>query len=93
MQLFVDNKSTISLFKNPIFHSRSKHIETEFHFLRDQVSKGKLELVYCNTEEQVFDVFTKSLKHLRLEKLRDLLRLKSVNVLIKGKCCNSQNII
>jgi len=37
------------------------HIETKFHFLRDQVSKGKLELVYCCTEDQVIEF---SLSHL-----------------------------
>ena len=85
MRLFVDNKSAISLSKSPVFHGKSKHIETKFHFLRDQVSKGKLELVYCNTEDQVVDVFTESLKHLRVEKLRDLLGLKSAYVFIKGE--------
>jgi hypothetical protein len=45
MRLNVDNKSAISLARNPIAHGRSKHIETKYHFLRDQVSKGKLTVV------------------------------------------------
>jgi len=44
MKLRVDRKSA---------HGRSKHIETHFHFLRDQVNKGKLEVMHCKTEEQV----------------------------------------
>ncbi|KHN21173.1 Copia protein, partial [Glycine soja] len=44
VELLVDNKSAIDLAKNPVSHGRSKHIETKFHFLRDQVSKGKIEL-------------------------------------------------
>ena len=44
MRLLIDNKSTIDLAKHPVAHGRSKHIETKFHFLRDQVSKEKLEL-------------------------------------------------
>lgn len=46
-QLWVDNNFTISLSKNPVFHGRSKHIETKYHFLRDQVSRERMELVHC----------------------------------------------
>lgn len=55
VQLFVDNKSTISSAKSLVSHGRSKHIETKFHFLRDQVSKGKLELIYCYTKLKIDD--------------------------------------
>jgi len=81
IQLLVDNKSTISLSKNLVCHGRSKHIETKFHFLRDQVCQGRLELVYCPTENQVADVFTKALRQSRFERLRDLLGLKLINIL------------
>lgn len=70
MHLFIDNKSAISLAKNSVSHGRSKYIETMFHFLRDQVSKGRLELVYCCTKLQVDDVFTKSVKLERFKLLR-----------------------
>ncbi|GAU28769.1 hypothetical protein TSUD_357540, partial [Trifolium subterraneum] len=46
-ELMVDYKSAISLARNPIAHGRSKHIETKFHYLRDQVTKGKLKLTHC----------------------------------------------
>ena len=39
VKLLVDSKSAIDLAKNPVSHGRSKHIETKFHFLRDQVTK------------------------------------------------------
>lgn len=68
VQLLVDNKSAISLLKNPVSHGRSKHIETKYHYLRDRVSKGKLKLVFCPTEEQVANIFTKALKQSRFEK-------------------------
>ncbi|RDX92640.1 hypothetical protein CR513_25197, partial [Mucuna pruriens] len=51
MTLLIDNKSTIDLTKHPIAYGRSKHIETRFHFLRDQVTKGRLELDYFQLEE------------------------------------------
>lgn len=67
IQLLVDKKSAISLSKKSMCHRRSKHIETKFHLMRDQVSKGKLELVHCPTEEQVTNIFTKitQTKHIR----------------------------
>ena len=71
MQLCVDNQSTINLAKNSISHGRSKHIETKFHFLREQVGKGKLEVKHCNTKKKVTDIFTKPLKLDRFEELRE----------------------
>jgi hypothetical protein len=78
IELRVDNKSAINLTKNPITHGRSKHIETKFHFLRDQVTKGKIKLVYCKTEAQVADVFTKPLKIQRFKDLRKMLNVQSL---------------
>ena len=75
--MYVGNKSVISLSKNLDSHGKSKHIKTKYHFLRDQVSKGRLELVYCNTNDQVVDVFTKHLKYERFKKLRTLLNIES----------------
>lgn len=47
MKLFSDNKSAFDLENHPVCHGRSKHIERMYHFLRDQVNKGKLELEPC----------------------------------------------
>ncbi|KAK2403406.1 putative mitochondrial protein [Trifolium repens] len=77
VELMVDNKSA----KNPIAHGRSKHIETKFHFLRDQVSKGRIKLVYCKTEEQIADVLTKPLKIDRFKAMRKLLNMYSLDSL------------
>jgi hypothetical protein len=77
----VDNKSTISLARNPIAHGRSKHIETKFHFLRDQVSKGKLKLTHCRTEVQIVDILTKPLKIERFKELRKMLKVISLEYL------------
>ncbi|BAT79610.1 hypothetical protein VIGAN_02252300 [Vigna angularis var. angularis] len=82
VQLTVDNKSAISLSKNPVFHGRSKHISTKFHFLRDLVNQGKIELVHCSTEAQTVDIFTKALRQTRFEKLREMLNVKSLSSLV-----------
>ncbi|WOG92347.1 hypothetical protein DCAR_0311611 [Daucus carota subsp. sativus] len=60
--IYVDNKSAISLAKNPVSHSRSKHINIKYHFLREQVNDKNVELVHCRTEENLADIFTKPLK-------------------------------
>lgn len=68
IKLQIDNKSAINLVKNQISHGKSKYIETKFHFLRDQVIKGKLEVVYCPREKQMVDVLTKAIKQLQFLK-------------------------
>lgn len=62
-----DNKSAISITRNPSMHGRSRHIDTRFHFIRDLVSNGEINVVYCHTNEQVADVFTKALPNHKFE--------------------------
>ncbi|MCH82412.1 gag-pol polyprotein [Trifolium medium] len=81
IQLLVNNKSAINLARNPITHGRSKHIETRFHFIRDQVSKRKIVLSHCPTEEQEADILTKGLKHDRFIGLRNKNGVKSLEYL------------
>lgn len=78
IKLFIDNKSAISLSKNPVTHGRSKYIETKFHYLRDQVNEKKLELVYCSSQDQVAYVFTKVTKGERFPFLRHKLKVCDV---------------
>ena len=73
VELLVDNKSAIDLAKNPISHGRSKHIETKFRFLRDQVNNGKIDLKHCKTDLQVADIMTKALKIDRFKMLRKMM--------------------
>lgn len=57
-----DSSSAIKLSKNPVMHGRSKHIDVRYHFLRELTKAGTVELVHCNTQEQLADVMTKPLK-------------------------------
>ena len=54
-----DNTSAINLSKNPIQHSRTKHIDIRHHFLRDHVQKGDVVLEFIDTTNQLADIFTK----------------------------------
>lgn len=68
-----DNSSSIKLSKNPVMHGRCKHIDVRYHFLRNLVSDGVVELVHCRTENQIADVMTKALKLESFCRFRDML--------------------
>ncbi|GKV50593.1 hypothetical protein SLEP1_g57296 [Rubroshorea leprosula] len=76
--IYCDNSSAIKLSKNPVLHGRSKHIHVRYHFLRNLVEDGTIELIYCRTEDQVADIFTKPLKVAAFSKLRELLGVCSM---------------
>ncbi|GJR42953.1 retrovirus-related pol polyprotein from transposon TNT 1-94 [Tanacetum coccineum] len=59
--LYCDNRSAIALCCNNVQHSRSKHIDTRHHFIREQVEKGVVELYFMTTDYQLADIFTKAL--------------------------------
>src|SRR5687768_8719325 len=59
--IYCDNMSAIAMTKNPVFHSRTKHIEIRHHFIRELVEKKEIELQFCRTGEQLADIFTKAL--------------------------------
>ena len=68
--IYEDNQSTICLARNPQFHGRSKHIAIKYHYIRDQVKDGTVDLKYCRTEEILADIFTKGLSGEKFEFLR-----------------------
>lgn len=68
--LFEDNKSSIAMTRNPQFHGRAKHIDIKHHFIREQVSRGKVQLEYCPTAEMTADILTKALSREKFSKLR-----------------------
>ncbi|GKB97050.1 retrovirus-related pol polyprotein from transposon TNT 1-94 [Tanacetum coccineum] len=59
--LYCDNKSVIALSCNNIQHSQSKHIDVRYHFIKEQVKNGVVELYFVRTEYQLADIFTKAL--------------------------------
>ena len=53
--------------ENPIFHDKLKHIEIWYHYIRDIVQRGAINLQYVGTNDQVADVLTKPLSHVKFE--------------------------
>nr|GEZ18591.1 copia protein [Tanacetum cinerariifolium] len=68
--IMCDNKGAIELSKNPVQHSRTKHIEIRHHFLRDNVQKGNISVEKVASEENIADIFTKPLKREVINYLR-----------------------
>ncbi|GJT52443.1 hypothetical protein Tco_0978600 [Tanacetum coccineum] len=65
--LYFDNKSVIALCCNNVQHSKSKHIDIRYHFIKEQVENGVVELYFVRTEYQLADIFTKALARERFE--------------------------
>ncbi|KAL4377990.1 hypothetical protein GQ457_02G028620 [Hibiscus cannabinus] len=62
-EIFCYNRSTISMAKNHALHGRTKHIDVHHHFIRNLATDETIILKFCNTNEYMADVFTKSLSH------------------------------
>jgi hypothetical protein len=74
-----DNSSAIKLCKNPVLHGRNKHINVRFHFIRELISMGVVEVIHCQTQNQIADIMTKPLKHDVFVKLCGLMGVCSVS--------------
>ncbi|GKD35130.1 putative ribonuclease H-like domain-containing protein [Tanacetum coccineum] len=68
-KIHIDNKSTICIVKNPIFHSKTKHIEIRHHFIRDSNEKKLIQMIKIHTDQNVADLLTKAFDVSRFEYL------------------------
>nr|GFB95812.1 retrovirus-related Pol polyprotein from transposon TNT 1-94 [Tanacetum cinerariifolium] len=75
--MYYDNKSAIALCCTNVQHSRSKHIDIRYHFIKEHVKNGVIELYFVNTEYQLADLFTKALGRDRIEFLINKLGMRS----------------
>ncbi|GJT09039.1 hypothetical protein Tco_0843501 [Tanacetum coccineum] len=75
--MYCDNKSAIALSCNNVQHSRSKHIDIRFHFIKEHIENGVIELYFVNTEYQLAEIFTKALAREKIEFLINKLGMRS----------------
>ncbi|GJV96495.1 hypothetical protein Tco_1548072 [Tanacetum coccineum] len=77
--LYCDNKSAITLCCNNVQHSRAKHIDVRYHFIKEQMENGIVELYFVRTEYQLAGIFAKPLPRERFNFLIDKLGMKSMS--------------
>ena len=66
--ILCDNQGAIALAKNPIKHQRCKHVDIKYHFIRDEIVEGRLNVEYVPSEQNIADVFTKPMPKTKLQK-------------------------
>ncbi|KAH9677213.1 retrovirus-related pol polyprotein from transposon RE2 [Citrus sinensis] len=82
--IWCDNISATELAKNPVYHSRTKHIELDMHFIRDKVLAKELETNYIPSEEQIADALTKPLTFIHFNYFRDKLNAQPCPLSLRG---------
>nr|GFA41332.1 hypothetical protein [Tanacetum cinerariifolium] len=75
--IYCDSKNAIAISCNLVQHTRTKHIDVRYHFIKDHVEKGTIELYFVGTEYQLADLFTKSLPEARFKFLVEKLGMMS----------------
>ena len=82
--LWCDNQSAAHLAANPVFHSRSKHIELDLHFIREKVLRQELQICYVPSGDQLADIFTKHLPITQFCNLRSKLTVTYPPLSLRG---------
>ena len=82
--LWCDNISALALASNPVYHARTKHIEIDYHFVREKVLNRDILIKFISTNDQLEDIFTKSLSSARFLLLRSKLMVTSSPISLRG---------
>ncbi|GKA41142.1 hypothetical protein Tco_0733735 [Tanacetum coccineum] len=89
--LYCDNKGVIALCCNNVQHSRAKHIDVRYHFIKEQVENGIVELYFFQTEYQLADIFTKPLPRERFNFLIEKLGMRSMSPKMLKRLTEEEN--
>jgi hypothetical protein len=89
--LFCDNIGATYLSFDPAFHARIKHIEIDYHFVRDRVASKTLMVKYLSNKDQIVDIFTKPLVSYRFQQLKSNLNVWSPMLRLEGRIETSED--
>ena len=81
MKLYSDNKAAINIAHNPIHHDRTKHVEIDLHFIKENIEKGEVCIVFITTAQQVVDVLTQGITRDKFEALTSKLGMLNIYAL------------
>ncbi|GKF66452.1 hypothetical protein Tco_0192969, partial [Tanacetum coccineum] len=80
IKIYIDNESTICIVKNPVYHSKTKHIAIRHHFIRDAYEKKLIHVLKIHTDDNVADLLTKAF---------DVSRFQFLVVTISVRCAEA----
>ncbi|MCO5571475.1 hypothetical protein L7F22_025215 [Adiantum nelumboides] len=90
--MYCDNLNSMQLARNPVFHACMEHIEVHYHFIRERVLDGDINLAYVGLEDQVANLFNKALGTKKLERFKGMLGLQDMALSLRGSVHISRSI-